>query len=105
MPDRVVQVDDEARDRRGDDRCPERRRQVASHPRRADIVSELRLQGPLESVKQGAIAMRHAVAAMLAVTTSQSVKRAGGSVYHCNAGNCRNTARVPSLHSLLKAVK
>jgi hypothetical protein len=49
--------------------------------------------------------MRHAVAVMLAGDDSQSVKRAAGSVYHCNAGNCRNTARVPSLHSLLKAVK
>jgi hypothetical protein len=28
-----------------------------------------------------------------------------GRRYHCNAGNCLNTARVPSLHSLLNAVK
>ena len=106
MADRAVQVDDETRDRGGHERRLERRRQVACHPQRAEIVSKVRLQVSL-AVREtrGDSACGTRLPPCSQVTTRQSVKSAAGSFYHCSAGNCLNTARVPSLHSLLSAVK
>ena len=103
MTDRAIQIHQETGDRGGNERRLERRRELPGHREGAKIVSRVRPQRPLQPAKKPAIARRDAIAAMLARDDEGVSQR--GCRYHCNAGNCLNTARVPSLHSLLSVAK
>ncbi len=102
MADRAIEVDDEAADGRGHQRCPERAGQRLRHDQRAGVVAAVGVEQRPVPPKQRPVGRGDPVAAVFA-GDEESVDRPAR--HQRSSGSWRNTCRVPSLQSWLSAVK